>query len=41
MFSKTANYEANLKVVFKLDWDVLWASVWWKDKELAKVQVEY
>ena len=40
-FSRPAEYQATLKLVMELDWDQLWASLWWKDKEISRHPVAY
>jgi hypothetical protein len=38
---KPSYFVATVKLVLELDWDKLWASLWWKGIELTKVPVLY
>ncbi|KAF2127870.1 hypothetical protein P153DRAFT_432314 [Dothidotthia symphoricarpi CBS 119687] len=40
-FGTDTSYQATIKLVLELDWDVLEASIWWSDMELARSAVKY
>jgi len=38
---KLMYFTAQLELVLELEWEILWASWWWKQTELSKVPVLY
>jgi hypothetical protein len=38
---KSTYFKADLKLVLRLEWDKLWATLWWKQTELTTIPVLY
>ncbi len=36
-----STYNADLELVLELEWDKLWATLWWKQTKLTRISVLY